>query len=221
MDAQRGMQLVREVMEQTIDARLASAIIFEALSADRASEVPEDVATLQRFIEGPLRTALGRRLGHVSSAAILDAIEAALLTPDAAAGRQRNSTVEVPIGAGPVVVLVVSRSASLAVALRASLGGERLGIRTAGDAAGVEAAARKILPDLVIVDATEPIRDMPSVADAIVLAPADSACLLWGRETPWGLRFGIELERRGRTFTPVDRTEGVEPLLDLVRSRIA
>jgi PleD family two-component response regulator len=212
------MKLLRDVIERSVDARLASAIIFEALSSDRASEVPTDMAALHRFIEGPLRTALSRRLGSAPTSALLDAIEAELLAPDEE--DDRNRTREWPIGAGPVVVLVVSRSASLAVALRAALGGERIGLRTAADAPAVESAAKKIAPDLVIIDATEPIRDMPSVADAIRAVPASSSCLHWGRETPWGLRFGVELDRRGVAFTPVDRTHGVDPLLDLVRSRL-
>jgi hypothetical protein len=219
MDAQRGMKVLRDVIERSVDARLASAIIFEALSTDRASEVPADLAALQTFIEGPLRTALSRRLGSAPTSALLEAIETELLAPPPT-DRQRNATLEVVVGRGPVVVLVVSRSASLAVALRAALGGDRLGLRTASDAPTVEASVKKIQPDIVIIDAAEPLRDMPSVAEAILAVPASTACLLWGRETPWGLRIGVELERRGQRFTPVDRTHGVEPLLDLVRSRL-
>jgi hypothetical protein len=220
MKAHSGMQLVRQVMEQELEPRAASAIIFEALAADRANELPSDSVALRRFVEGPLRQAAAQRLGQAASNRLVGQIVQSFAGARLAPSDANSNTLEVAVGAGPVVVLVLSRSASLAIALRAALGGDRLGVRTVSDAASVARIAPKLRPEITVVDATEPVEDdHEAIVEGLRSLPTTCTCLVWGSRERWGSRMTAALERRQIRFTPVDRVEGVDPLLDLVRSR--
>ena len=219
--SESGMKLIREKMEALVAPRTASAIIFEALAADRANSIPVAPAALNRFLAGPLHHVAVRRLGSEDAQRLLDALRAAL-----AAGAQPERrdaavrTLELPIGRGPVQVVVASGDASLAVALRASVGGERLGVHSVDSPTALRGVVRRVTPELVILDGTSPIGGvLEEIAAAIAALPPTSARLLWGHDHPYGVRVGEVLEARGCEFTRIDHREGVDPLLDLVRSR--
>ena len=216
-----GMKLIRTKMEALLAPRTASAIIFDALASDRANEIPDKPAALYRFVTGPLRGAAERRIGAADAKQLIAQLEKALVVgarpePEITAGR----TLELPIGGGPIQVVVASVDASLAVALRASVGGDRLGVQVVETPTALRGAVRRLRPELVVLDGTAAISGvLEEIVAAIETLPPTSARLLWGHDHPFGARLAKVLEDRRCEFSRIDHREGVEPLLDLVRSR--
>ena len=46
-----------------------------------------------------------------------------------------------------------------------------------------------------------------------------TACVVWGRELPYGRVLAEATEASGRAWITLEKKEGIAPLLDLVRSR--
>lgn len=221
IDGETGMYLIREALEGLIEPRVASSVIFEALELGGVEQLPSDGDDLLGFIQGPLQTATANRVGESTAGDVVDrlteVLERALRRPDAA-GQSR--TVEVPAGAGPVRVLVMGRGTSLAVRLRASLGGDRVAVGAATALPAAEHLIANLNPELVVVDAADPIQSpVEEVAALLARLPPPCIRLVWGREQAWADRMAEALEAANSSFTPVDRREGVDPLLDLIRSR--
>lgn len=221
IDGETGMYLIREALEGLIEPRIASSVIFEALERGGVVELPSDADELLGFIKGPLRAATTDRVGAASAADAVDrlteVLQRALKRPEAAA---QSSTVEVPAGAGPVRVLVLGRGTSLAVRLRASLGGDRVAVGAATALSAAEHLIQNLNPELVVLDAVDPIQDsVDGLVSLLGGLPPVCTRLVWGREQPWAERIADSLDAASVSFTPVDRREGVDPLLDLIRSR--
>jgi hypothetical protein len=217
IDGETGMALIREALMGVIEPRAASAVIFEALASQ---EIPRDVEGLLAFARGPLRERVVERIGVEAAADVVAHVEKVFSRVAPPEGRGDVNTLEVPVGEGPVRVVVVSANASLAVALRASLGGDRVAV---GSATGVEQAqtlGRRIKPDVWIIDALDPIDDpLADLVELLVGTDAVVVRLVWAAEQPWGGELVRAMEERDVGCTQVDRREGVEPLLDLIRSR--
>lgn len=215
------MYLIREALEGLIEPRVASSVIFEALEKGDVDELPEDAEKLLGFIRGPLSLATAERVGETTAEDVVsrlaEVLERALRRPDVTA---QSRTVEVPPGTGPVRVLVLGRGTSLAVRLRASLGGDRVAVGAATAIPAAEHLVSNLNPELVVIDAADPVQDpLEEVAELLGSLPSSCTRLVWGREQPWAERIAGALDRGSVAYTPVDRREGVDPLLDLIRSR--
>jgi len=80
--------------------------------------------------------------------------------------------------------------------------------------------AATLRPEIIVLDAVDPVQDpVDSVAEMLARVPGNGTHLVWGREQPWASKISQALDARGIRFTPIDRLEGVDPLLDLIRSR--
>ena len=58
--------------------------------------------------------------------------------------------------------------------------------------------------------------DLPEILGAL---PPTSVRAVWGTDTPYGAAAVAELTAKRVAFTPLDRREGVTPVVDLVRAR--
>jgi hypothetical protein len=221
-DGEAGMYLIREALEGVIEPSTASGIVFEALEAAGANDLPDGLPALLAFVRGPLATVLGKRVGGAIADEVTERIEQTFERIDAGYPTSRSdmgSTLELPIGGGPVKVLVVSRSSGLAVRLRAVLGGFTTQIANAATPSAAREKAAGLVPDLVIVDAAEPIDEIDALLDVLVDLGGTTTRVLWGEEQPAGARLKRAAANRKTPLTTVDRREGVETLLDLIRSR--
>jgi len=129
------------------------------------------------------------------------------------------TTLEINVGTGPVRVLVLSRSASIAVRLRAALGGLQVHVSSASDATSAREVGAKYDPEVVVIDALAPIADADTVMLFVEALPPTSTSVLWGEEQAFGRQMKHEAVQRRVKLTTVERSEGVEPVLDLIRSR--
>jgi hypothetical protein len=214
-------QVILEALEGFVDPPVASIVVYLGLEVAEREEPPRGKVELMEFVRGPLYQVLKKKLDDETSAKAVDSILAAI--EDAAAGDTRafgGRTMEVSIADGPVRVLVCSTNRVLPVRLRAALGPERVTVANAVDVPTAQSLVEDIRPLVVIVDAAAPPSTAEGpMADLVRALPASCTLLLWGRELEWGKALAGALTQSEVEFTPVERVEGVEPLLDLIRSR--
>jgi hypothetical protein len=75
-------------------------------------------------------------------------------------------------------------------------------------------------PDVVLVDATDfPPVEPDELATALATGPSTLVRVLWGADLPYGRGVVAAATARGVALIALERAHGVEPLLDLVRSR--
>jgi hypothetical protein len=74
-------------------------------------------------------------------------------------------------------------------------------------------------PAIVLVDAS----DFPSIEPTDLAAAmgkaGEAVRAIWGADLPYGQGVLAAAQRLGIPTTPLDRREGIAPLMDLVRSR--
>ncbi|MBW2463996.1 MAG: hypothetical protein JRH11_20275 [Deltaproteobacteria bacterium] len=222
LDGESGLLLVREVLEEAIESTTASALLFDALEVDANEHLPRSVDELFAFVRGPLRIVVGRRLHDGDPAQVIADIEDAIQA--AVEGRLRPTvegrpTLEIFVGTGPVRVLVLSKSSGVAIRLRASLGGLQINVANAATPKEAAALTEDLDPVVVIIDALAPVGGVDEVLDYVQTLPATTTTLLWGEEQPIGRQIELRAVERGVNLTTVERSEGVQPVLDVIRSR--
>ena len=230
MSAPSPTRVVRSALEDALDTRLASTVLFEALG-EAGSQVPRSLDELVDVVRGPLREVLARRLDPGQAADLVEAIERALMPPP-----DEPATLEIPLDElvprterddmtapvlrlrGPVPVLVVAETDGFARRLLAALGDNRVA------PSATPAPSDETLEDpprLLIVDAS----DFPTAIGPRALLswaaglPPSTALVLWAASLPYGKNLQRELASTELSFVTFDPTEGIAPLLDLIRSR--
>jgi hypothetical protein len=225
------LRLVREKLESLLAPELASSILFDALAEVGGAPPASGEATLA-LVEGPLARVLGRRVRKAEADVIvrelvdtLRVIVGPALTPVQPMTREKvrelEITLEIQIGRGAVGVLVLSSKPDLAMRLEAALGPGRISTRTLATGAMLESQLRAAeLPPIVLVDAVE-FAPVEPVELAAVLKRSRKGTIhaIWGADLAYGSMVLGELLARRVPATPLDRREGIEPFLDLVKSR--
>jgi hypothetical protein len=135
--------------------------------------------------------------------------------------RDLEVTLEIQIGRGAVGVLVVSNKPDLAMRLAATLGPGRITTRTISSVAALEQQLRVAeYPPIVLVDSVEFAALEPrDLAAVLQRSPKGTVHAIWGADLAYGSMVLAELVERRIGATPLDRREGIEPFLDLVKSR--
>ncbi|MDQ3033863.1 MAG: hypothetical protein M3Y87_15710 [Myxococcota bacterium] len=220
------LRLVRESLEAVVSPAIVSTVIFEALD-EIGGQLPDGGEAVRAFADGSLRRVLVGRLGD-DAHAIIDDIVAMLSTiaPSraVAASPPRRSdadaTREVFIGAGPVIVLVVASTPEFGERLLAALGPDRVAPLPTPSIERMDEQTLMAAPPVVLVDAASfaPI-EPERLAASLAALPATTVRAIWGADLPYGAALLRALVERGAPATPLDRREGIEPLLDLIRSR--
>jgi hypothetical protein len=213
------MRIVRECLEGVMEPRTATAAILDAMGElGQWGELAEP-ERFDGFIVGPLRLAVSARLGSLAAADVTDRIEAMLAI---VRSREAPPTREVPFADGPVRVLLLGGTTKLGVTLRNAIGGAGIALGHAANLAAARTMVARLEPELVVIDAADP--PQANVADLLLLLtelPRETGIVVFGSEQPWGarvLRTRMPSEPR---LVPFDRSSGVAPLVDLVRSRRA
>ena len=216
------LRLIREALESVLAPTIASSVLFEALSAS-GGQLPSDTQACLALVHGPLREVLARRARASDAAAIIEDIERTLgaLSPSPPPRkRDLEITAAVPLGDEPVLVFVFAASAAFAQRLEAALGPLRVATVPCPDVEKMRKALRYAAPAVALLDAPDfPGIETHELAAELATLPVTSVRAIWGADTPYGAAIMRELMERGAHPTPFDRREGIEPLLDLIRSR--
>lgn len=216
------LRMVRESLEAVVSPSIVSTVLFEALERT-GGQLPTGPEAIREFANGALRHALVHRIG-ANGNAICDDVVAMLLAiapqPIVDARRDFDITREVVIDDRPVFVVVIAGSGALAGRLQAALGPAMM---TAIPTTSMEQLHQHIAvgaPQVVLIDAADFANIEPDTL-ALVLEqlPATTVRGIWGADLPYGVAIIRALAARGSPVTPLDRREGIAPLLDLVRSR--
>jgi hypothetical protein len=221
LDGEAGLHLVREALEGVIEPTTASVVLFDALELGGAETLPGSPEELLAFVRGPLCRVVEVRIGAHEATDVVQRIETTIerITHGMPVRDMAGTTLELPIGSGPVRVLVLSRSSSLAIRLRAALGGLMIAVKNAANEAEARSVERGLDPQIVIVDAMEPWADTDPIVPFLETCPGTTTRILWGEEQSVGRLIARKAAAKKTPLTTVERREGVEPLLDLVRSR--
>lgn len=122
-------------------------------------------------------------------------------------------------GRRSVPVVAVAATESLERSLRGELR-QSFSCRTVRSDAELRKAAFSDAPLLVIVDASDPPRsDVRALAIAIQKLPNNVVTVIWGSERRFGTTLLAALEGTKARLVRVPKSEGLDPLLDLIASR--
>lgn len=225
---QRRVAIVRSALAHSTSPTKTSALLFEALGS-YGDQVPETVEELMALVHGPLWKALVQHLGEEEATDIVARIEgelrddrtilmdeADLVTVAEPVGR--DATTAVPTSTAAVPVTVVSSGSGFAERLVAALGPRRVSARAVGAIESLSALQET--PAIVIVDATDfaPI-EPADLSQALSTLPSTTAHVIWACDLPYGRRTVDAMHADNLANVALPRDEGVEPLLDLIRSR--
>jgi hypothetical protein len=230
---QNPTRMIRRTLEEALETRTASAVLFEALSAS-GKGVPQTRSEFLAVVSGPLREALHRRLEADYADELVHRIARQLMprydepmtveaTLDdlALTTRDDEATTAFPTEDRAVRVLVVAAGGSFASRLAMALGENRAAPRAVGTPDQLRLALLEgTPPPIFVVDASDvaPI-EAARVAHAGDQLPTTTACVLWGSELPYGRTFAKAVSGQRRNWVLLEVREGIAPLLDLVRSR--
>lgn len=225
-------RVLRRVLEEALDSRLASSLLFEALGAS-GKRVPQSRDEVLSVVHGALREALARRMDDEEAGSIVERIDAALTDAYDAVATQEvpldqlaaqtspdEATAAFPTEDRAVRVVVIAGGHGFEQRLDVALGERRVAPQTVRSHEGLRRALSDDAPAIFLVDAS----DFPAIDPVHLLAAAEAlpratTCVLWGAELPYGKNLLRSIEAHDRPWTTLELREGIDPLLDLVRSR--
>lgn len=222
------VQLVRETLEEVLAPAVATAVLFDAIER-WGHGVPSEPAHVVDLVEGPLTLILAGALGEARAAELRRTIVERLaggaddemdLDIDVTESLEDDArTMEITKVPHPVSVLVVGADDGFAARMLAAIGPERLYVHTVHDEPAFRHATFSATPLIVVVDATHPAVRPPELAAAVRQLPDAIQTVVWGAETSYGHELRARHADADGPVMFIDRSDGIEPLLDLVLSR--
>ena len=203
---------------------VAAKVLFEALEA-AGGAIPRELDALKRWVSQDLHAAVAKRLGD-DEASMTSNMLVALLErgsqPEIPKKRQRyseNPTAEIELMPGRARVAVVADTTKLARNLQMAMGPRiaPLGVR---DVSRLSTLVVELRATIVLVDASEPPETTPAgLAQVLVELAGQMLVVVWGTGTSFAQHLGRACGEAKITW--LTREDGVDPLLDLIRSRQA
>jgi len=222
------MAVIRESLEGMLAPAVASKVIFEALEPFGGD--PPSGEGLARFVENELQASLQARAGHEVARDITSRISSVLglLVPGKGGSGPlapwQRQTAEVSLVNGCVRVAVISATSGMDRRLQAALGDKvmPLGVRRLSR---LQVVATDRRPQIVLIDGADPPPDRAvDLIGPLRLLSKEALVVVFGSHEPWAQQAVKTIEAMGvgaPTLVELDRREGVDPLLDLIRSRLA
>lgn len=212
------LRLLRDAIEAVLSPELATAAIDEALHAMPNGLMSE--GEVIALVDGPLRAALRRRHGDAADDVIDDLVAVLVERPPMPQVSSYEVTREVPLEAARVFVFVFSSAETIGGELERTLGTQAVAAVTFDDPDRVRKAITFKTPAIVVVDGVSfPTIEPSQMPTLLAGLPPTTVRAVWGTDTPYGASVVAGLTARRATFTPLDRREGIAPILDLVRAR--
>ncbi len=223
--------ILREVLEKNMSPANVSAVLFEALSS-HGSDVPSTPEALRQLADRSLKPALEKRLDADMVGKLMKMVHEALDddddgTPEISIqqatstppprGREADATRAVPTTSTPVPVLVIAGSDAFERRLASALGPARIAPASASTVHDIKRFRNSAI---VLVDATNfPPIEPVDLADELAGLPETTAKVVWGADLPYGRGVVAAIEPIGTHVVSITRADGIDPLLDLIRSR--
>lgn len=216
------IRLIRETLEGVMHPSTASTVFFEAITASGGA-LPEGPTEALRVVQGPLHDALVTRLGEDEAESVTEGLAQMLGAAGGATGARNRSeeiTQNLELSSDAMPVFVLSSSDQLAEQLRAVVGPHLMSSLVVGDAELLRERLSQVPPGFVLIDGSQfPAIEPADLAAILKKLPALVVKALWGADLPYGQSVLAEAQRAGLGLTPFDRREGIEPLIDVIRSR--
>ena len=138
----------------------------------------------------------------------------------AAETRREDSTSSFTTAHEVVSVMVVAASLGFAQRINVAFGTGRVAPWVVSTELELADGLEGTPPPIVIVDASDiPAIPQRALMQKLTALPSTTACVVWGRELPYGRSLTQAAEASGRAWITLEKKEGIAPLLDLVRSR--
>lgn len=215
--------MIREVLEGMLHADMAGTVLFDAL--ERAGEEPTTREGWIDFVAGPLGEAVAERTSDDERDLVVARITQILGSiresqPDERPSRRSQApTHRFPTMSGPTRMLIFAGSHRLGRRLKSALGAQCAPVVFEA-LPRMNELAHDFEPQMLVVDLTDP----PSsgldelVAQASRNLGPDVLVLIWDEGSRIGQALSEAFEQSGRRVSWIDRREGVNPLLDLIRA---
>lgn len=217
MTAPAPVHRIREALEAYVPSDVASRVLFEALG--HFDGVPKSSEELLTLVQGPLQGILAEEVGTRDATAALARI-VEMLGGAPRSGREEDATTTVPIVSHPVTVLVVASSGHFGDRLAAALGPSRVAPYRASSLERIADLSRQTTTAIVVADATDfAAIETDALAETLSAFPPTVPRVVWAAELPYGQALLRSFERRRDACMALPSTEGIDPLLDLIRSR--
>lgn len=224
------IRLIRETLEGVLHPSTAATVFFEALE-DTGGALPASPDAVMALVEGPLARRLAERVGEDEASSVLGRLTLMLLSilpkPGERKVRKRPSRHDEPtrdlmLSDATLPVFVLSGSSSFEAQLKASLGPQIMSTVAAADLPTLEERLSLVPPAIVLIDGSDfPAIEPEDLAEVLARLPSHVLEAVWGADLPYGMAVLDAGQRRGVELTPFDRREGIEPLMDVIRSRRA
>ncbi|MCA9581769.1 MAG: hypothetical protein KC416_08230 [Myxococcales bacterium] len=221
-DAHTAMRLVRESLESVLSPEAASAIVFEALDAGRVETLPDNPEAFMVFVRGPVRRAVEKRIGTGAGDGVVQDVAQLLEGTGTSVGGADviETTLQMPIVRGPVAVVAFARSPSIAIRLRAALGGDAVLVTVATTVLQAEAACDRVVPEVVLIDGDAVDASNQGKLGTLLQALSPlTTVVIWATTDSPARDLVADLRARGASIVALDSSGGVEPLLDVIRAR--
>jgi hypothetical protein len=228
--ARAEIVLLREALEGFVTPEVATAILFDALA--QADEPPGSLHEMRAFVEGPLSNVVQARVrrddvthvirlvqGVIDAAIDRDGVDVEIeFDPTASAsGIDGGATKPLSTMSMPVPVVVLAAHGNFAARLQLCLGEDRCYAVRVSSPPALRKALFAQAPLLTVLDGTgNEGADPDETAEVLRGAPDNVVPVLWAGDTPWGQRVRAQAPSR---LVSLARSEGIEPLCDLVLSR--
>lgn len=229
--------MVREALEGVVSPTMATTLLFEALEASGQAP-PRTIEEMRAFASGPLDRAVRQRMRDDDASQIREQVDALFARALARAPRTPSVEVELDVEldeedeadgtetaqmttvARPVPVVVLTSREEFADRLVLCLGHDRVKTIAVSDEAALSKAVFAYDALVVVLDGASPTSaDGAVVAAALRRLPNGATTIVWGSEAEGGVKLANALQRAGAACVPLGRSDGIEPLLDLILSR--
>ena len=224
------IRLIRETLEGVLHPATASSVFFEALQ-ETGGALPTSPEEVLALVQGPLTRGLGDRIGEDEARSVLavlvQMIGAMASKPNERKPRRRPSRHEEPtrdllLNEETLPVYVLSSRPIFDAQLKAALGPNVMSTVPSSDLETLKDRLSQVPPALVLIDASDfPAIEPTELAEELSRLPSHVLKAVWGADLPYGMSLLDAGQKRGVELTPFDRREGIEPLMDVIRSRRA
>lgn len=214
MSTREPVEALRTALGELLPRDLGAQLLFEALRP--LPSLPRSDEEVEALVRGSLREALIRHSGADRGAALADGL--ALLIRNERPRRDADSTRSMPTLRRPVPVMVLGASDRFTERLDAVLGPKRVETLPCHDLDQLQRAVRRQEIALAVIDASDfaPI-EPKELAKALSELRATTARVVWCATLPYGRALLKALA--DQAVVSLESEEGIEPLLDLIRSR--